>query len=353
MDIVVLCGGLSAERDVSLSTGAMAAAALVRNGHRVVTLDMFFGCKPELDIEALFASGYGSGRLSVSEETPDLDELRSLRPGSSRIGDNVFEICGAADIVFTALHGSDGEDGRIQGAFDLLGIKYTGSGHFGSALAMNKSVAKRIFEGRGILTPQGVVVPSNLFNDGSQASSIGIIGMSFPVVVKPCSGGSSVGTSIVESADGLKNALKEAFKYDDAAIVEQYIEGRECNVGVIAGRALPPIEIIPKSGFYDYKNKYQAGYAEEICPARLPVELSKKLKSIAMEVYTALGLEVYARMDFIVSHTGEIYCLEANTLPGLTPTSLLPQEAAAIGIGYDELIELIVSESFKKYEGKL
>ncbi len=345
MDIVVLCGGLSAERDVSLSTGAMAAEALRRLSHRVVTLDLFFGYEPdkgELDIEELFQSGYGSGSISVGEDAPDLDALRSTRPGSSHIGDNVFDICKAADIVFMALHGADGEDGKIQGAFDLLGIRYTGTGSFGSALAMNKSVAKRIFEGHGIRTPRGIVL-----RRGEKPRDIG-----FPCVVKPCSGGSSVGASVVESRVGYDAALDAAFKFDDHVVVEQYIKGRECDVGIIAGRALPPIEIIPKWGFYDYKNKYQAGFATEICPADLPEDLTQKLKLTAEAVYGALLLEVYARMDFIVDDSGDVWCLEANTLPGLTPTSLLPQEAAAVGIDYDGMIDLIVRESLKKYGGE-
>ena len=344
MDIVVLCGGLSAERDVSISTGTMAAQALRNLGHRVVTLDLFFGYtheKGELNIEELFKTGYGSGGAAVAEQVPDLDALRATRSDGSSIGENVFEICKAADIVFIALHGTDGEDGKIQAAFDLLGIKYTGSGSFGSALAMNKSVAKQLIEAHGIKTPRGIVLHRS---DYTTANSVG-----FPCVVKPCSCGSSVGTSIVETADDYVAALHEAFRFDDTVIVEQYIKGRECDVGVLAGKALPPIEIIPKTGFYDYKNKYQAGLTHEICPADMSEELTQRLKTLVLAVNDALMLEVYARMDFMVDESGEVWCLEANTLPGLTPTSLLPQEAAAVGIDYDGLIDAIVRESLKKY----
>ena len=347
MNIVVLCGGVSAERDVSLSSGTMVSQALRNLGHRVVTLDLFFGYTPEtgaLDIEGLFKTGYGSGSAAVAEEVPDLDAIRASRPDGSRVGDNVFEICKAADIVFIALHGADGEDGKIQGAFDLLGIKYTGTGSFGSALAMDKRVAKQLFEAHGIKTPQGIVLHRG---DYTADNSVG-----FPCVVKPCSCGSSVGASIVETKDGYAAALEEAFRYDDTVIVEQYIKGRECDVGVLAGQALPPIEIIPQNGFYDYKNKYQAGLALEICPADFPEAITQKLKSMAIAVYDTLLLEVYARMDFMVDVSGEIWCLEANTLPGMTPTSLMPQEAAAVGIGYDAFVDLIVRESLKKYEEK-
>ena len=344
MDIIVLCGGLSAERDVSLSSGAMAAQALRNLGHRVVTLDLFLGYTSAtggLNVEELFETGYGSGNADVAEAVPDLDALRAMRPDGARVGDNVFEICKEADIVFMALHGTDGEDGMIQGAFDLLGIRYTGTGSFGSALAMNKSVSKRLFESHGIKTPRGIVLRRNEY---MLSEAVG-----FPCVVKPCSGGSSVGASIVETKNDYAAALDEAFRFDDAVIVEQYIRGRECDVGVIAGRALPPIEIIPKSGFYDYKNKYQAGLALEICPADFPDIVTQKLQSTAVAVYDALLLEVYARMDFMVDGDGEIWCLEANTLPGLTPMSLMPQEAAAVGINYDGLIDTIVRESLKKY----
>ncbi|MDR0838658.1 MAG: D-alanine--D-alanine ligase, partial [Oscillospiraceae bacterium] len=329
MDIVVLCGGLSAERDVSLSTGAMASAALRRLGHRVYTLDLFLGTEVPED-------------AVISDSAPDLDALRASRPGNSRVGERVFDLCRAADIVFMALHGEDGEDGKIQAAFDLLGVKYTGTGSLGSALAMNKSVTKQLFREHGILTPRGTVVNRR----DAVPENIG-----FPCVVKPCSGGSSVGTSVVYGESGYADALEAAFRYDDDAIVEQYISGRECDVGVLAGRALPAIEIRPEGGFYDYKNKYQAGMATEICPADFPPEITKKLLRTAEDVFRTLLLEVYARMDFIVSESGEIYCLEGNTLPGLTPTSLLPQEAAAVGLGYDALIDTILHESLKKYGG--
>ena len=168
-------------------------------------------------------------------------------------------------------------------------------------------------------------------------------------MVKPCSGGSSVGTSIVHEKSGYLPALEEAFRYDEKVVVERYVKGREVDVGVIDGRALPPIEICPVGGFYDYRNKYQKGMAEEICPADFPDEITEKLKAAAVDAYRALQFEVYGRMDFIVDEAGDVWCLEGNTLPGLTPTSLLPQEAAAEGISYDELCEKIIELSLKKY----
>jgi len=325
MKIVVLCGGLSAERDVSLSSAAQSSAALRRCGHDVTCVDLFLGV-----VEPT---------AKISATAPDLDALREIRPGKSRIGDDVFALCQAADLVFIALHGTDGEDGKIQAAFDLIGVKYTGTGVLGSALAMNKSVAKAVMDQSGIKVAKGITL-----HRGGAVENVG-----FPCVVKPCSGGSSVGTSIVQNAAEYEKALTEAFRYDDSVVVEQFVGGRECDVGVIAGRALPVIEICPREGFFDYKSKYQEGLTDEICPAPFDPETTTRLQDTAFAVFHALNLEVYARMDFIVSDSGEIYCLEANTLPGLTPASLMPQEAAAAGINYDAFISLIVEESLKKY----
>ena len=352
MKIVVLCGGLSPERDVSLSTAAMSAAALRRLGHDVTCVDLFLGV-----VEPT---------ATVAEDAPNLDELRALRDDDSHVGDGVFELCQGADLVFMALHGADGEDGKIQAALDLLGVKYTGSGPFGSALAMNKAVAKTLLLAGGVRVANGVVLryaheaTENDFVTGKPAGDYsycgrvpyyGMVDMIPPFVVKPCSGGSSVGTTIVYDLADTEAALAAAFAVEDTVLVEEYIAGRECDVGVIAGRALPPIEIATSEGFYDYKSKYQAGIAVETCPADLPQETTDALKAAALAVFELLHLEVYARMDFIVAESGEVFCLEANTLPGLTPTSLMPQEAAAEGLSYDELIALIVSESLKKYGG--
>jgi D-alanine-D-alanine ligase len=257
------------------------------------------------------------------------------------MGENILQGCRAADIGFLALHGEDGEDGKVQAAFDLAGIKYTGTGHLGSAVAMDKVLSKRLLTQAGILTPKGVSI---------NKSDTNYIDPGFPCVVKPRSRGSSVGVSIVHTPEEYRPALEQAFRWEDDAIAEQYIKGREFSVGVIAGIALPVIEMCPKEGFYDYKNKYQAGLTDEYCPADLPTEITDQLQSAAERVYEALMLDVYAHMDFIVDDKGDAWCLEGNTLPGLTPTSLLPQEAAAVGMSYEDLCEVIIAESLKKYE---
>ncbi len=344
MNIIVLSGGLSAERDVSLSSGMQIAEALRKNGHRAVIIDVFFGYTGKYDAPAdIFSMPYSDPDIYISRDAPDLEAVKRSRrqDNDSRIGDNVIEICRAADIVFMALHGEDGENGKLQALFDIMGIRYTGCGYLGSAIAMNKAVAKSLFDKNGILTPRSVT----LSRGDKPCENIG-----FPCVVKPCSGGSSVGASVVYDEKDYLPALELAFKYDSRVIVEQFIKGRECDVGVIAGRALPVIEICPKSGFYNYENKYQSGLADEYCPADLSGDITEKLQKTAENVCRALNIDVYARMDFIVSEVGDVYCLEANTLPGMTPLSLLPQEAAVAGMSYPELCELIISESIKKYE---
>jgi D-alanine-D-alanine ligase len=344
MNIIVLYGGLSPERDVSRSSGTMAYNALKRLGHNAVMMDLFFGyTHPYEKPEDVFSQNAQEAAAAIGESAPDLKALIASRGNgrASRIGDNVVEICRAADLVFLALHGADGEDGKIQALFDLEGIRYTGSGSLASAMAMNKGVAKELFAHNGIRTPAGIVVKKGC----EPYDNVG-----FPCVVKPRSGGSSVGTSVVFEQKDYLPALELAFESEEHAIVEQYIKGRETDVGVMDGKALPPIEICPKSGFYDYKNKYQANMTDEYCPADFPPEITQRLQQAAVNAYNALMLEVYGRMDFIVDEQGQVWCLVANTLPGLTPMSLMPQEAAAAGMDYDAFIAAIVEKSMEKYD---
>ncbi len=344
MDIVVLCGGLSTERDVSITSGSKVAAALRELGHRAVLVDVYFGYTGAYDDpKEIFSLPDCGPKQAIGEQTPDLETVRKSRvqDNDSLIGDNVFEICRAADIVFLGLHGSIGEDGRLQAALDLQGIRYTGCGYLASAMAMNKQVAKEMFVQNGIRAPEGFV--QNV-NDKRRQPAV------YPCVVKPRSGGSSVGTSIAHDEKEYGDALDLAFKYEDNVLVETYIKGREVDVGVLEGKALPAIEICPRQGFYDYKNKYQSGMTDEYCPADFPPEITEKLQKAAVDVYNALGMEVYARMDFIVDGAGEVWCLEANTLPGMTPMSLMPQEAAAAGISYKDLCQRIIDGSMRKYQ---
>ena len=345
MRIVVLAGGTSTERDVSISSGLLVSAALREKGHQVVLLDVFTGYEKDIfDIDKLFKQNYSfTDSASVGETISDIDEIReNRRDKSSRfIGENIIDICACADITFFALHGGEGENGKLQATFDLLGLKYTGSGYLGSALAMHKGLTKSVLIQSNVLTPRGAI-----FTSEAEAASWDI----FPCVVKPCSGGSSVGITIVEDREDFRQSVKEAFSYGETEIVvEQYVKGREFSVGVVGGKALPPIEIIPKTGFYDYKTKYQAGAADEKCPADITPEQDAVMREAATAAYKALHLDSYARVDFILDKDDNAYCLEANTLPGMTPTSLLPQEAAVEGIDFADLCELIIKYSLEKY----
>ncbi len=345
MDIVVLAGGLSVEREVSLSSGSLVAGALRRAGHNALLVDVFFGMEnlPE-NISDAFKNADESV-YKVGENAPDIAAVRASREdsGLGEIGKNVIELCHAADIVYMGLHGEDGENGRMQAFFDVLGIKYTGAGYLGSALAMNKTLAKQAFTGAGIPTPAG----ASFFRGGS---SKGADALGFPCVVKPCSGGSSIGVAIAKDKTELEAALCEAFLLEDEVLVEQYIKGREFSVGVLGDTALPAIEIIPNEGFYDYAHKYQAGWTKEVCPADIDEGTEAAMRRYAVAAHKALRLEVYSRGEFILDAAGDLYCLEMNTLPGMTPTSLLPQEAAAVGISYEQLCGKIIELSLKKYE---
>lgn len=344
MRIVVLAGGLSTERDVSISSGILVASALREKGHEVVLLDVFTGYEQNIcDIDALFKQNYSfADKANVGETVSDLGEVRENRLNKSDrfIGTNVIEICSEADITFLALHGGEGENGQLQASLDLLGIKYTGTGYLGSALAMNKGLTKSVFVQNKINTPAG-----EIFKSVEDAKNWSI----FPCVVKPCSGGSSVGIAKAENEEEYILAVKDAFRYENEIVVEQFVKGREFSVGILGGKALPPIEIIPKSGFYDYAAKYQSGATDEICPADIDEQTDKKLRESAVAAYNSLHLDSYARVDFLVDENGEPFCLEANTLPGMTPTSLLPQEAAVEGLNYADLCEKIIEISLAKY----
>lgn len=350
MNIVVLAGGLSTERDVSLSSGCMVCNALRRKGHHAILLDVFLGM-PELleDVSKAFAIDPADelAGIAVQNLVPDLERVKAERDDQSDcyFGPNVIALCQKADIVYMALHGDNGENGELQAAFNTLGVKYTGTGYLGSAIAMNKGLTKQVFLNTGIPTAKGVIL-----NRKNRHEPLSAFGLKLPVVVKPCSGGSSVGVSIPDTEAEYEAALEAAFCYEDEVVVESYIKAREFSISVLDGRALPIIEIIPKTGFYDYVNKYQSGRTLEICPAELPAATAEKMQRLAEQVFQALKLDVYARADFLLTPDGQMYCMEANTLPGMTPTSLLPQEAAAAGIGYEELCERIIEISLKKYE---
>lgn len=344
MKIAVLAGGLSPEREVSLTSGSMIANALIRKGHSVAFVDLYTG-------KGMDQCGFGSSPRFTSDEiatyrvgasVPDLDALmRESGRGEKRIGEGVIDICREADVVFNALHGDVGENGQLQALLDMEGINYTGSGYIGSMLAMDKDISKRILSGAGISTPFGVAYELGHSNEERilEICEDILARIGLPCVIKPCSCGSSVGISMPESREELERAVASAAKYEDRILAEEKIVGRELTVSILGDRVLPPVEIVPLNGFYDYENKYQSGRTEEICPPRLSKDESARLGEISRSAFRALRLGGYARFDYIEDANGEFWCLEANTLPGMTPTSLLPLAASVDGIDYDTLCD--------------
>ena len=320
MKIVVLAGGTSTERDVSIVSGTGICNGLRAKGHQAILVDVFCGAETvdwadpfprEYDVEA--ASAY------IKSFNPHIEQLKKMR--KDFFGPNVLELCKKADFVFLGLHGANGEDGRIQAAFDLMGIKYTGTGYLSSAMAMDKGVTKWMFQMKGVPVPGGVTMKRH-----TRKEDLAELGLAFPVVVKTCCGGSSIGVYIVKDQEEYMKALDAAFVYEEEVVVEEFIQGTEYTVAVVDGKAYPVVQIVPCQGFYDYENKYKPGAVKENCPAPISSELTRRLQDYAVQGYRALGLESYARLDFIVTDDEKIYCLEANTLPGMTPTSLIPQE---------------------------
>ena len=344
MKIVVLAGGTSTERDVSIVSGTGICNGLRAKGHQAILVDVFCGAETvdwadpfprEYDVEA--ASAY------IKSFNPHIEQLKKMR--KDFFGPNVLELCKKADFVFLGLHGANGEDGRIQAAFDLMGIKYTGTGYLSSAMAMDKGVTKWMFQMKGVPVPGGVTMKRH-----TRKEDLAELGLAFPVVVKTCCGGSSIGVYIVKDQEEYMKALDAAFVYEEEVVVEEFIQGTEYTVAVVDGKAYPVVQIVPCQGFYDYENKYTPGAVKETCPAPISSELTRRLQDYAVQGYRALGLESYARLDFIVTDDEKIYCLEANTLPGMTPTSLIPQEAAVLGMDYPTLCEELIRVSEKKYK---
>ena len=331
MNVVVLAGGLSPERDVSLASGMLISNALVEKDHSVLLLDLYKGIEDN-EMHLLFSNEKRNYDFTIDEEIPELTKKNT----KNLIGRNVIKICKMADIVFLALHGSIGENGKLQAIFDCMGIKYTGSSYEGSILAMDKILTKKILEHDNIKTPKWHLL-KNVRKEN----------IKFPVVVKPANNGSSIGVSIANNLEEFEVAIIEYEKYKDEIIIEEYIKGREFSVGILDKTALPPIEIIPKAGFYDYKNKYQEGKTIVICPPKISQDKIKEMQQIAIKVHNALLLGAYSRIDFILDENGNFNVLEANSLPGMTKTSLLPQEALVTGITYEDLCEKILLSNLK------
>jgi D-alanine-D-alanine ligase len=325
--ITVLMGGTSAERDVSIASGLRIAAALRSRGHDVTSLDTAHGAVDQAAENELLRAG-------VRQVPPDLESLAAMSRQSLSPSLGTLPAVRQAEVVFLALHGGQGEDGTLQALFDLCGVRYTGTGQLGSALAMDKDLSKRLFRDNGVQTAEWLMAPASVAEVESQVG--------FPVVVKPSKQGSTVGLTLVREPAGLDAAIAEAFRYDDEVMLEQFINGRELTVGILGDEALPIGEIIPKHELYDYECKYTKGMAVEEFPARLDPAVAAHIQDQARRAFRALKLRGYARIDFRLDDSGGCFCLEANTLPGMTELSLIPQAAAAAGIEFPELCERIV-----------
>ncbi|MEX2532002.1 MAG: D-alanine--D-alanine ligase [Gemmatimonadota bacterium] len=324
--VAVLMGGVSVERSVSLASGVQVARALRARGHEVVAFDTARGVLSREEEDKLLEAGVAAAPPPTG--LPDL-----LETGDVTALTRAPELAGV-DVVFPALHGGAGEDGTLQGLLDLAGLPYAGSGRLGCTLAMDKEVSKRLFRDAGIPTPPwltGSADPARVQEE-----------LGLPVIVKPPSGGSTLGLTLARDSQALRSAVEESRRYEARILYEGYVEGRELTVGIVGGRALPVGEIIPSHELFDYECKYQPGLAREIFPADLEPREAEAVQELALRVHELLFLDDFSRVDFILDGDGRVWCLEANALPGMTANSLLPQAAAAAGIGFPELCEEIV-----------
>ncbi|MCI0531227.1 MAG: D-alanine--D-alanine ligase [candidate division Zixibacteria bacterium] len=339
MKVLVLMGGNSAEREVSLSSGKAIIEGLKQAGHQVLAIDT---ARPK----ELIATDSKSLSDSIKTEPPDLKALRKL--DSQKVLEGIDSSCVKdVEVIFLALHGGSGEDGTIQALLELSGKPYTGSGVLASALAMNKEMSKKIFKSEGILTPPWVTWnKSDPVNEAQFKFKVEKLG--FPIVIKPHNQGSTVGVTIIESSAELKDAIKHAEKYSDVVLAEKFVPGREITVGIVDKTPLPVLEIVPEHGIYDYECKYTTGKSNYICPAELSEELAKEAQGAALKAYLALDCEGYARVDFRLGTDNKFYCLEVNTLPGMTAHSLVPKAAQKAGIGFSKLLDKIVALAVKR-----
>jgi D-alanine-D-alanine ligase len=327
MKITVLMGGTSSERNVSLASGIRIVQALRDRGHKVTALDPARGVISDAEERELSTGKVGA-------KPPTLESLSKFAEGTFLPNLTSMKEIKDAEVVFLGLHGGQGEDGTIQALLDMARVKYTGSGHLASALAMDKDLSKKLFRAAEVNTADWLMAPATI----EQVE--GMLGM--PVVVKPSKEGSTVGLTLVKKREDLLAAIREASKYDDEVMIERFVPGRELTVGVLGTVALPVGEIIAKHEIYDYECKYTAGMATEEFPAKLSPEATGRVQQQALAAFKALKLGGCARIDFRLTTEGEFYCLEANTLPGMTELSLIPQGAAAMGISFPELCERIV-----------
>src|SRR5256712_1876041 len=337
MRVTVLTGGATAERAVAFASAAQMVAALRSRGHDVHVVDTTRGPLSAAD-ETQLLSG------TIGTEVPDTAALEEAERRLLADGLAELPVVQRADVLCLALHGGTGEGGTLQAILDVVGVPYTGSGALGSALAMDKDLSKRLFRAAGVPVPAWFMTPV--------APEDVTTALGWPVIVKPSKQGSTVGLTLVKNAKGLDAAVALAAGYDDEVMVEQFIPGRELTVGVLGDVPLPVGEIVPKHELFDYETKYTPGMSEETFPARIETLLARQLQEYAVMAHRALKLNGYSRVDFRVTPEGDIFCLEANSLPGMTRTSLYPQAAQAAGIPFPELCERVARLARNKRTGR-
>jgi len=326
MRVTILTGGTSSERDVAIASAVQVIAALRNRGHLVLVVDTARGFVPEAD-EIKLLSG------TVGTEPPSNQALVALERGLLLSGLGTLPAVRDAEVLFLALHGGRGEDGTLQAVLDVVGVPYTGSGRLGSAIAMDKDIAKRLFRLADIPTPDWLMAPVTVEAAGRA--------LGWPLIVKPSKQGSTVGLTLVKTPTEFGAAVELAAQYDDEVMIEAFVPGRELTVGILDGKALAVGEIIPRHEIFDYECKYSPGMATEIFPADLPAAITAECRRLGVEAHQALKLGGYSRVDFRLTAAGDLSCLEVNTLPGMTATSLLPQSARAAGLEFGDLCERI------------
>ncbi|MCJ7496575.1 MAG: D-alanine--D-alanine ligase [candidate division Zixibacteria bacterium] len=343
MKVMVLMGGTSAERDVSLASGEAIVQGLKEAGHQVMAIDTVKGNRLPESQKRFLPEG-------VKTEPPD---IKTLQSEGKKLALKTIESFSLSDVevVFLALHGGQGEDGTIQALLELSGMPYTGSGVLASALAMNKAMSKKLFEREGILTPEWFLLESSDSTNLSMILDRIKSSLNFPVVVKPNDQGSTVGLTVVENEKNLAKSIEDAKVYSEKILFERYIPGRELTIGVLGDSALPVVEIVPEHGIYDYECKYTKGKSRYICPAELSKEKTIEIQEFGNRAFKVLGCEGYARVDFRYGTDDKFYCLEVNTLPGMTATSLVPKAAKAIGIEFPQLVDKIAKLAVKRFKG--
>jgi D-alanine-D-alanine ligase len=336
LKVAVLFGGTSEEREVSIASGAQVIKALRGIGHEVLAIETSRGLLSSEDENRLL-------NYRVEEAPPTSDALAVLRSAEASLIHS--KTLADVDVIFLALHGGTGEDGTVQAMLDMAGIAYTGSGHLASAVAMDKDLSKRLFVAAGIATPRWLMAP---YQHDNVVQELG-----YPLVVKPNRQGSTVGLSIVRSPDALQAAVEHAAHFDKEVMLEQFIAGRELTVGVLGNQALTVGEIlIDPDAVFDYADKYQPGAVREVFPADLPHSIVQAAQEAALRAHRALKLDGYSRTDFRLDSDGRLWCLEVNSLPGMTATSLLPQSAAASEIAFPDLCDRICRAAIARHGSK-